>query len=31
MDQTMIRIACAVFAVLLGVVLVVRRRGRKEE
>jgi hypothetical protein len=30
MDQTMIRVACGVLAVLLGVVLVMRRR-RKEE
>jgi LPXTG cell wall anchor motif len=30
MDQTMIRVACGVFAVLLGGVLVMRRR-RKEE
>ena len=30
MDQTMIRVACAVLAVLFGTVLVVRRR-RKED
>jgi hypothetical protein len=31
MDQTMIRVACAVLAVLFGVVLAVRRRNRKAE
>ena len=31
MDQTMIRVGCAVLAVLFGVVLVMRRRTRKEE
>jgi hypothetical protein len=31
MDQTMIRVACGVLAVLFGVVLVLRRRSRKAE
>ncbi len=31
MDQTLIRVVCAVIAVLCGVVLVVRRRNRKAD
>ena len=31
MDPTLIRILCALVAVAFGVLIVMRRRGRKEE